>query len=237
MRKFCFVLVLVCFFVRIAAQAQTMAGGLNSKGMDIETSQSGMGVVQEVDNSEKRVIGSAYLFDTFRECRVYSGGKEVMVALNFNIEKRQYEFKEGSAIKLYPMSSVDKFIDIDNAVYQPFNKYQTVDGIPLEGIARQTTAYSKCNLLTFFDVLVREGNYVQAMDVGQKNTTVKKREHYFLLIHGAVYKVYPSAKKTVAGLPFNNELRQDIQAYIKESGISLKSEAGASLLAEYINTK
>jgi hypothetical protein len=214
-----------------------MAGGIATKGMDMSSNGSGMGVIQEVDFSEKRIEGSVYLFDDWQTCTVVSGGTEFKeVELNYNMKTRQYEVKEGPKIKLVAEKTIDYFTNPFNARYKPLREIKTADGVKVEGISQHVTSNDKCNLVIRYSLQVKEPNYVPALDVGEKATVLTKKREMYYIIGNTAYKVEANKKKFFASLPLNSEQQQSLAALAKQEKLNLKDLEANIMLCNKINS-
>ncbi len=173
-----------------------------------------------------------YLGDvTFTTGRVY---KEFFI--RYDIAAGIIETKKDSRVVSFKAEDVQKFTwfnDFSKSKNQFVNckNFNTSD-VPLVGFF-EVIISDKVSLLSHPVIKVKDPDYVEGLDVGNKNFRVEKNEIYYLAFDDGLYEI---KKNNGKNLKYLETKYPDIKDYIKKNKLSFKDKSDLASITKYLNT-
>jgi hypothetical protein len=162
------------------AHAQTVVGGNNAAGMDIQTGPGGF--ITQLPPAPPEVKGSYYLTEDWKRGTLYLQETALKdYYFRYDIQHNQFEIKTENQVKVLTGQRVAKF-EQDNgegvAAYVNAKPY-TLEGVPLQGFL-QVIVDGNWDLVSKTEVKLVKAGYVAALDAGSPDSKLEKSEKYYL---------------------------------------------------------
>lgn len=230
MERFCIIILSVYSYGHMCAQT---LGNPNS-GFDMNAAPTS-GFIQEISSNQVITKGTVYLFDNWDTKEVSVNGKPfAAIKINYNLQNKGFEYMEGEQIMRVTSGKVDFVKDYLGNLYYESRRFKTVEGTPLLGVFREMSTAAKWQLLAHYHMEVSEPTYIPALDAGSKATTYSRKQEYYVISDGILYKLESNRKKVAAQF---GDRADKILAYLKENKIDLKDEKGQRDFVQFLNSQ
>lgn len=227
---------IVCVCSPIYLLAQDVVGGVSGKGMDMNARPGG--IVQEVPLEEPKLLGNTYLSDNWYRGTLFlfSGHKIENYLLRYDIKNHVVEIRieDEDKVKVLQGIRIEKFewynAELDQR--ETFINSSIIDPAISSSFFKILSKGDKIDLLMRYQVKLIKGNYVQALDMGERdNKLVKVKKFYFQI--GKRLIEAPNKKKKLE--PLFPDSYDEIKSYVKSENLRLKEEESLIKLTEFIN--
>ena len=221
--------------------AQNTVGGVQAGGVDANPMPGG--IIQEIKASESANIrGTGYFSENWQNGKIeYLTGQVVEKALlRYNVENEVVEVKV----------SEDKIIVIDEGKLRAvqFSEpnrisgdclfkngiFFQIGGVPLVGLYRDAQIKGRFNLVVKYYLKIIEPTYVKTLDSGIETTTLSVEPIYYLADGKELVLLKKGKKKIIS--QFDDEVSDELSAYVKKNKVIVKSYEGLYDLIEFANT-
>lgn len=227
----------VLLFAPYIAMSQTVVGGVEGKGMDMNARPGG--IVKEIKLEEPKLLGSTYIDDDwFRGSLVlFSGHKIENYPLRYDIKNHVVEIKieNKDKVKVLQGIRIEQFEWYNHytAQQEVFINSSLLDAsLTSSFMERLTVSEGTIMLVARYKVKLIRGNYVQALDLGERDhRLVKKKEYYFRM--GKQLVAVPYKKKKLELL--FPDIYVEIKSYMKKENLRLKVESDIIKLTQFID--
>ena len=197
------------------------------------------GIINEIYDPEPITIkGSYYLLDDWYSCNIIlkNGQTDTKNACKYNLETSHLEIKIENEIRALNLRYIDNFSlygeDIsDTLFFENASKY-TEEKIPLTGIL-EIIVKGKNKLISKPGLKKQQGNYIPALDVGEKAETYVKNE---VLYFADGNKLRLIKGKKGEWLKELNDQQEIIKEYAKENKLGFRKKEHLTRLIRYCNT-
>ncbi|MEO1452092.1 MAG: hypothetical protein AAFV07_21350, partial [Bacteroidota bacterium] len=169
------------------------------------------------DLREKKTEGSTFWNDSWLQgaVKMKSGGVIDGYAMRFDISNESLDFQIGSDVKTVPLVQVAEFM-----LQDPKGIHRFVDATKFFGLS--ATGYAgffelfvegPVSFLSKMDLEVQKGNYVAALDAGDINDKIIKKEVFYLVKDNSLIVLPKNKKKRFAVL---SEMLPELDSVLKE---------------------
>jgi hypothetical protein len=212
---------------------QTSLGGVSGKSIEMDIRDNGF--VTEIPSASPKTTGSSLLFDQWLLSDLDFGprGKASGIYIRYDILNSIFDIRLKDKIKSIDGSNVERFSLVDSVrrthFYVNCSQFKN-EKTPFIGFFEIMTE-GKYQLFMKTDAVLVEGNYVQALDLGEKNNRISQNTAYYIARDKDVYKVLSSKKALVQVFPEINGLAN----YMKSAKINLRKSGDLKMLVTYMN--
>lgn len=224
-----------------AASAQNTVGGINAGGVDVDTRPGG--IVQEIKRDNNKVIGSRYLNENWTKGSiVLSGGSSINnVLMRYDVERGIIElYKSEDAIKVVNETFIESVsIVSNNKITDDLllnGKMFFINNVPLTGLVLSGQLNGKYNLITRFNVIKTNSNYVAALDAGKEESVISIHRTVYLADGKSLIEI-PGSKKKVIKIFSSDVDTNRIKSFINKNNLNLKKYTDLIFLVNYVNSQ
>ena len=150
--------------------------------------------IDEINLPPARLDGSFYLNDEWQTGSVYLTHNQVLkgFSLKYDVEHQLLEIKTSTEIKVCEPENFQKFEWINKSGHsEVFLSGALLKNAGQESVGKvfQILIEGRASLLKQTEMVVIKSTYVPTVDVGQRNDRVRKKEKYFLLKEGKLFRI------------------------------------------------
>lgn len=232
-----YLILLVCF-IGTGVSAQAVVGGVQSKGMDMNTQA--YGFVTEIKTDTKEVTGSTYLYEQWYMGKIefINGSKITGKLIRYNIKSGFVEIRLDDQKKGGADGRNIKSFEILNEETQVTEKYVnaidfSINGTKLVGFLKELQV-GELSLYSKTDVKLVKGAYVAALDMGEEDDSFSKKTIYYVAKESELQEVSTNKKRFASSFP---EKEVEVLNYIKDQNLSLKNENDLVSVILFLNGK
>lgn len=186
-----------------------------------------------------RVLGDTYLDKKWNMGTVMIADKGTVVEgypMKYDMKGQNVEIKTVGGIRLLDVRKVGHLVWLDSITQQAHyfvnaSKYKH-DDVPMIGLMEVLVDGEK-SLFKKTKLNVKQPTYVAALDVGSRDTEIYKKS-VFCYNNGQDVVEIKSKKKFIEGL---GDHGADIEKYIKDNRLDVKSESDLRHIFEFYNSK
>ena len=208
---------------------------LNQRGIDMMTGQGGF--VTEMKAVEKKSVGSAYLFDDYKESElIFLTGDTVRAAVNLNMQNNNVEVLLNDEIKFGNQNQISRIVISPLVLNRTFEyKQLEIDNKDYFGLAEILYKGNSFDVYRIFDFKVKEGYYVPALDVGNNDLQylIDDKLIYVNENEKASEISLRSKKKFSKSFPGQSN---EVYSYIKQNNIDYKEPKGQLKIFKFIES-
>lgn len=216
----------------LAPPPQNTLGGVAGKGLDMNTEA--YGYISEIPMSNPGIEGSSYLFDQWLPSKLDfgKGGRFEGLSIRYDLQNSLFYIRLKDKVKTISGSYVDNFSVVDSLgrTHEYVNCRKFKSDKDMVGFFEILTE-GKYRLLRKTEVIVIRSNYVQALDLGERNDKLSQKASFYIASEDTVFKV-PSSKKQLAGMFTEKE---GFASYLKTSGANIHKVKYLKKLLDFMN--
>lgn len=225
--------VLIGLIECIVCSAQSVPGGMHTKGIDMNTIP--YGTISTFNFSEKTTKGSKYLYENWKTGTIETeAGLIKDCPMNIDVQNNALEINTDKGIRVIPIKAVTRIKVADNL--QSFVNTKTYDGqkVNVSGLF-EILLDSEITLLKHYYVYVKEGSYNAALDMGSNEVKYIVKSRYFLFESGKLIEIQQNKKKFLDS--FSDSDKEKIEFFLKEKNLKLKDQEDVVILCKFLNEK
>ncbi|HLF34082.1 MAG TPA: hypothetical protein VI583_07590 [Cyclobacteriaceae bacterium] len=213
--------------------SQATLGDVRGKSIDMQTYA--YGYVTEIPVITHNLVGSSYLFDEWRPSIIDFGkhGKAEGLYIRYDLMNYVFQIQLNDKVKTIDGYHVEKFSLRDSLgkthVYVNCSQFKT-DETHLVGFF-EVLSEGKYQLLKRTEAVIIESNYVQALDLGEKDDKISKKSFFYISRNDEVSKVPSSKKSMQQTYPEITELGD----FLKTNKIKLRKTADLIKVVQIMN--
>ncbi len=184
------------------------------------------------------VIGGTYFDEKWNMGTILLEGTETLIEgypLKYNLQDHSIEIKTKTGIKVLDARKISSVVWVDSLSASPTYFVNGAkffeDHAPLSGLV-QIVVDGKFPLISKPTLVIKEPDYVVALNVGSRDTKILKKKKYYLLDRRDLIEI--STKKRL--LPYFGDKSDEMDRFIKINKIDLKTEIGLKRIFEHFNT-
>ena len=228
-----------------AANAQlsegTKVGVATGKGLNTDRS----GVFWSAPTESANVVGDFYIDSLFREGNVklnaavpQFGGAEsdsiAGISIRYNVLNDELEvLAKKNDVRVIKASYLKSFVT-NGKIPQRFASMKSlVDDKELKGVGEVLSA-GKLTLVKHYKPKITKPNYNPGFGTGQKNMIVRIASDYYVISNGKHEKFNPGKKSVLAVM---NDKGKEMEAYLKDKQLNVKSDEELKSAFDYYNSK
>jgi hypothetical protein len=222
-----------------SARGQNVVGGVNAKGMDMNTYP--YGTISQFGLPEKATTGSTYLYEDWKlGTIVVAGNRKIKnYPIKYDVFNQAVEVNTDKGIRVLELKIIDSLV-ISDALSgsQVFVNAKKFNGVKAQVLGLvEILRTSNPQLLKYHYVYMKEGAYNAALDMGNNEVKYLVRNRYFFFENGlnALTEI-PKNKKKLLEL-FNDEDKITVDKFISENKLSLKEEIALKTICEFLLQK
>ncbi len=193
----------------------------------------------EFDNRTINVEGTYYLDEEWNEGNILlkSGILIENQMIRYDLEYDMLEIKIPDQVKIIPLRKLKSYVIFsqtdNNLLYVNCDRYSFEDGTPLSGICQvlDTGYYGGIIKFTY---LVKEADYIPALDMGSKSDEILLKSHLFLTIDKTIYKI-PHKKKDFYNFYINPQV--DIRSFMTKNKLNHRKPEDLIKVLHFINMR
>ena len=191
-------------------------------------------IINGFDERVSETTGNVYLDEEWHSGNIYlkSGHNIKNLSLRYNLYSNYLEINYNGKIKVLDVNKLEKFELVGPEyikVYKSASLYQLKD-TPLLGILEEMVP-GHFSLVKKIDLKIKKPTYIEAFDVGSKNTKINKDSKLYISNNGNLYKIYRKKNYTI----FNNHIDQ-LKKFIEKNKLKFKREKDAIKILEFYNS-
>ncbi len=227
---------IVVFFILLhsfSSQAQFSLGADRGKGIDINTHA--LGFITEIPMASHRTVGSSYLYEQWVPSMLDFGKNGTVEGLyiRYDIMNYVFDIRLSDKVKTIDGRYIEKFTVKDSLG----NGHQYVNCNQFKSGSMQMIGFfeilseGKYRLLKKTEIIIIESNYVQALDLGEKDDEISQKSFFYIARDEEVTKV-PSSRKLMA------EAYPEIEGlahFLKSNKINLRKSADLKKVVQIMN--
>lgn len=242
MLRWCFVFLLIAIGTRGQAQSvvppNIRAGNTIDKLTDMRGLETGE-MLFGIPLAPGKIIGDTYLDTRWKIGSIMLYEKDKVVErypIRYDIHANELDIQVGQNIKVLSGNKIRSFSWIDSAATEPVYFINARDFVNEEGV--KFTGFfcvlvdGPLPLLCKTELVVRKADYNEQLNVGRKDDTILKKEHYYYLQAGKAIEM-PSRKKLPAIFTSH---ASEVEKYIKDNHIGASREHDLVLVFNYYKT-
>ena len=196
-------------------------------------------IINEIPYVPHEYHGSFYIRDEWCKGDIITsqGDSITNYPLKFDIENQRLEIQVNDRIKVLGRAEIARFQWYDESKNQEVlfvnaNQYEFI-GSKAVGIFEVLVDGDNVKLLSLRKTEIREGNYNQQIDIGDRTPKIVQKELFFIWRDGWVNKLTSSKRKTL--LLFRGKA-DAISSYAKERKLSMKKRGDLIEIVAYYQT-
>jgi hypothetical protein len=189
-----------------------------------------------------KITGDTYINAEWNKGRIFLYGNDKFVdgyPIRYDLDRQELEVRTTQGIKVIPGTKIRSFITFEtNAppegiIYVNAGEFSFPDGEEFDGFFKVIVDGSMA-LMSATTVVVKKPDYNEAMNVGNQNFRIAKREKFFYALEGKVREL-PMRKKELLDI-FPAERRASISEFIGARHVRTSDEAGLTLIFREFNS-
>jgi hypothetical protein len=232
-------LLVALLFCSYSSLAQNVVGGVNAKGMDMNTYP--YGTISQFGLPEKTTTGSSYLYEDWKlGTIVVSGNRKIKdYPVKYDILNQVVEVNTDKGIRILELKNIDSLLIKDIVVgRQLFLNAKKFEGAKAQILGLVELIHNhNLLLLKYHYVYIKEGAYNAALDMGNNEIKYLVRSKYFFFGNGlTTLTEIPKTKKKLVDL-INNKDKITVDTFISENRLSLKEETDLKTICDFLHQK
>jgi hypothetical protein len=216
------------------AYGQAVAGGLQSKGIDLPTSNNSF--ITQLPRAAPEVEGNVYLADDYLPGKIELKNGMIVDGHSFryNLKEDMLEIMADNQIRVLRGERVKAFSwrESESGATENFvsSLNYALDNVPQIGFVK-VLADGDWQLLSKYFLVVSKGQYVEALDAGIRDTKISKKETFFFSHDGNLIATTP--KKDFIDRVGDDD--RALAAYMKDKKLSTKSVVDLKAIHSFLN--
>jgi hypothetical protein len=186
-----------------------------------------------------RVVGDTYADSKWNMGSVMITNKNSMVEgylMKYDVKGQVVEIKTPNGVRLLDVRNVGNMVWLDSITHQPHYFVNaanyTEDNTPLVGLLEVLVDGNR-SLFKKTVIQTKQPTYNIALDAGSRDTEIFKKAAYYYN-SGSALVLIKNKKKFLEGL---GEQRKDVETYMKENKLDVKSADELAKIFAYYNSK
>jgi len=183
------------------------------------------------------IIGDVYFDEKWNVGTILLEGTETLIEgypLKYNLQDHSIEIKTKSGVKVLDSRKVSSIVWVDSLSGSPTYFLNGArffeDQTPIAGLV-EIVVDGKLPLISKTRLMIKEPDYVVALNVGSRDTKILKKTKYYLVEKQALIQI--SSKKKL--LPYFGDKGDEIDNFIKVNKLDVKTEIGLKRVFEHYN--
>jgi hypothetical protein len=196
-----------------------------------------MGTVQTLPPAAPDVVGNDLLNAQFQKATFLLNDSSLLEGLpvKYYITRNEFDVKTKAGLRALKGDRVKSFVWIDSATKKPqvfinAREFKRPNGTPGAGFFQLITE-GKVGLMKQTEVIFKEANYHEALNVGSRDHQLIKKIHYYYLINNTFS---PLPKKKLESIFPDHQT--DVQRFIKINTLDVAREDHLQALFDYYNS-
>lgn len=229
-------LILSTFLLCTLLQLPCMGQVTRTDGF-IDASQGRPGsIISEIPYVPEEYKGSFYILDEWSrgDAVLLSGDSLTDYPLKYDIEHQRLEILVEGKVKILERSELFSFNWLNKAKNDKQYFFNASDFKYLEppavGMFEILVDGDELKLFSLKETKLREGNYNQQIDIGDRRPKIIQGESFYIWREGIVFKLSKNKRKTL--VHFRGKAKE-IEAYAKENGLGFKKREDLVALVNY----
>lgn len=189
---------------------------------------------------EKRLVGDVYLTPEWKRGSIMLYSTDNLVEgfpMRLDLFKDELEIKTKSGIKVIEGKKIKSFVWVDSSSVMPQyfingREYRNQENVAFDGFF-QVLVDGSFPLFSYMEVLVKRSNYNMALNVGEKDDRIIKKQQLYYVKDGTVLPLPTSRKKL---LPVFGDRSSDVEKFIRVNFLSVNDERHLKSIFEYYNS-
>ena len=218
------------------------ANGVSSQGLVsiLDQSTNPGAVLMEFDNRRSGTIGTYYVDENWNTGEIHfrSGTVVKGFPVRYDLQYDILEIKVADQVKVLPIRKMEGFQYYDEESgslkeFVPCSKLKYEDGTPLTGICRKFEQ-GEFGLYSRYDFVVKDPDYVVALDMGTEDKHIYIKERPLLLVKNAIYPI-PSRKMRIYTM-FGDRAER-AREFAEREKLNVKRTSNLKILVDFINAE
>jgi hypothetical protein len=190
-----------------------------------------------------KVVGDTYIDANWNKGRIFLYERDKFIdgyAIRYDLDRQELEVQTPQGVKVVPGTKIKSFVTFEaggspeGSIYVNAREFSFPDGNTLDGFLK-VVVDGPMAFMSAMTVVVKRPDYNEAMNVGNQNYRIAKREKFFYALEGKVQEV-PVKKKELLGI-FPSLKRASIDKFITDKRIKTNDEEGLALIFKQYNGK
>jgi hypothetical protein len=190
-----------------------------------------------------KVIGDTYIDAEWNKGRIFLYEREKFIdgyPVRYDLDRQELEVRTPEGVRVIPGTKIRSFVTFETnapeegSVYVNTREFSSAENEGFDGFFKVIVDGSMA-LMSATTVVVKKPDYNEAMNVGNQNFRIAKREKFFYASEGKVREL-PTRKKELLGI-FPAGSRESLNEFIGAKHVRINDEQGLAIIFGEYNSK